>query len=139
MDIFRDSIETALVVAGLLHFGILIASALVPRVLNWRVELAPLDALSRHLIWVHGAFIVLVIVGFGAVTLVARKDLAGGSLAGTAFCAFVSLFWLARLGVQLFLFDARPYLTRTIYKLGYHGLTVVFTYLAVIYGVAAAM
>jgi hypothetical protein len=139
MNTIHDWMEAALIVAGLLHFGILIASALVPRVLDWRTELAQLSALSRHLIWVHGAFIVLVIIGFGAVTLVAHEDLAGGSLAGRAFCAFVSLFWLARLCVQLFLFDARPYLTRVVYKLGYHGLTVVFTYLAVVYSVAAAM
>ena len=139
MDMIHDSIEPALMIAGLLHFGILIASALVPRVLDWRTELARLSALSRHLIWVHGAFIVLVIIGFGAVTLVAREDLAGGSLAGRAFCAFVAIFWLARLCVQLFLFDARPYLTRTFYKIGYHGLTVVFTYLAIVYGAAAAL
>jgi hypothetical protein len=131
--------EIALIVAGILHFGILIASALVPRVLDWRTELARLSALSRHLIWVHGAFIVLVIVGFGIVTLVARTDLAGGSLAGRAFCAFVAVFWLARLCVQLFLFDARPYLTHAVYQIGYHGLTAVFTYLAAVYGVAAVM
>ena len=58
-----------LFVGGILHFGILIASALVPRVLNWRSSLRKLDPLSRQLIWVHGLFIVLVIIAFGVLSV----------------------------------------------------------------------
>src|SRR5437588_4021359 len=36
------SLQSLLLCAGICHFGILIASALVPRVLDWRRELAPL-------------------------------------------------------------------------------------------------
>ena len=50
-------------VSGILHFGTLLASAAVPQVLDWKGELQKLDKLSRQLIWVHGLFIVLVIVG----------------------------------------------------------------------------
>ena len=50
-------LETLLLLAGCCHFGILLASALVPGVLNWRRELASLAPLSRHVIWTHGAFI----------------------------------------------------------------------------------
>ena len=53
------------------------------------------------------------------------------------FCGFVAVFWLSRLVVQLFLFDARPYLKTAFLKLGYHGLTVVFTYLGAVYAWAA--
>ena len=48
-------LETLLLLAGVCHFGILLASAMVPGVLNWRRELAPLSPLSRHVIWTHGA------------------------------------------------------------------------------------
>jgi hypothetical protein len=47
-----------ILIGGLLHFGILRASALTPKVLNWRASLQQVDALSRQLIWVHGVFIV---------------------------------------------------------------------------------
>ena len=63
-------------VGGILHFGILMASACVPRVLDWKRSLAALDPLSRQLIWVHGAFIVLTIIGFGALSVLYPNQLA---------------------------------------------------------------
>ena len=124
---------TLIRLAGLLHFGILLASALVPRVLDWRRELAKLEPLTRHLVWVHGAFIVLTIIGFGSIATVSANELASGSVLARSFCALVAIFWFARLCIQFFLFDARPYLTTMPLKLGYHGLTVVFSILVLIF------
>ncbi len=126
-----------ILVGGVLHFGILIASALVPRVLDWKVELGKLAPLSRQLIWVHGTFIVLVIVGFGSLALIAPGELASGSTLARSVCSFIALFWTARLAVQFFVFDAKPFLTSGLLRLGYHGLTAVFLYQTVVFGVAA--
>lgn len=126
-----------ILIGGVLHFGILIASACVPQVLDWKRELAKLDPLSRELVWVHGAFIVLVIIGFGAVSVALPGELAAGSLLARCVCGFIALFWTARLGVQLFVFDARPHLKSAFLRLGYSGLTAVFLYHAVVYSVAA--
>jgi len=131
------TLETTLRICGVLHLGILIASALVPNTLDWRNELAKLRPLSRQLVWVHGVFIVLVIVAFGVISLLLPRELAGGTPLARAVCAFVSIFWLARLGVQFFVFDAKPMLANPLLKVGYHGLTVVFALLAVAYGWAA--
>ena len=124
-------------VAGLLHFGILFASALTPRVLDWRRELGKLEALTRHLVWVHGAFIVLTIVAFGIIATCNATALASGSTLARSVCAFIAVFWLARLGIQFFVFDARPYLTSAFLKLGYHGLTVVFSILVLVFAWSA--
>ncbi len=123
---------------GVCHFGILIASALVPKVLDWRTQLRLLNPLCRHVVWTHGAFIVLVIVAFGALSLALAPDLAAGTPLARSLCAFIGIFWLSRLMIQLFLFDARPFLTTRFLTVGYHSLTVVFIYLAGIY-LAAAM
>ena len=131
------TLATLILLAGVAHFGILFASALVPRVLDWRGELAHLNPLSRHIVWTHGAFIVLTLVAFGAISLANPAELAAGSLLARWFCGFVAVFWLARLALQLFVFDARPYLTRTFLKLGYHGLTLVFAFLGTVYAWAA--
>jgi hypothetical protein len=80
---------------------------------------------------------VLTIIGFGVISLIAPSDIASGTTLARAFCAFVAIFWLARLGVQFFVFDATPLLTRPHLRIGYHGLTVVFLTLVVIYGYAA--
>ncbi len=64
------NLELLIFIGGILHFGILLASALLPKVLDWKASLGKLDGLSRQLVWVHGVFIVLVIIGFGLLSLV---------------------------------------------------------------------
>lgn len=131
------NLELLILLGGILHFGILIASASVPKVLDWKASLDKLDCLSRQLVWAHGVFIVLVIIGFGVLSILFASDLATGSPLARGVCFFIALFWVARLAVQFFVFDAKPYLKTPFLKAGYHGLTVVFIYHAVIYSVAA--
>lgn len=126
-----------LILGGLLHFVILIASALTPRLLDWRANLAALHPFLRRLFWVYGVFIVLVIISFGTLTLVRADDLASATPLAHSVCAMIAIFWLARLGVQFFVFDARPFLTTTFRRVGYHGLTLLFAALVFIYGCAA--
>lgn len=129
--------KTLLFVGGLLHFVILIASALTPRLLDWRANLAVLHPFLRRLFWVYGCFIVLVIGSFGVLTLVHADELASGAPLPRTVCAIIAFFWLARLGVQFFVFDARPFITTAFRRLGYHGLTLLFAALVFIYGSAA--
>ncbi|MCE9557063.1 MAG: hypothetical protein K8T91_27260 [Planctomycetes bacterium] len=126
-------------VGGLLHFSLLSAGATAAKVLDWPVSLAKLDPLNRQLIWVHGAFIVMVIVAFGAVSVLMPTELTDGTLLARAVCGFIAFFWGVRLGVQLFFFDAKAHLTSAWRKLGYRALTAVFTYLTVAYAAVAVM
>ena len=130
-------IELLLRVAGGLHFAILTASALVPTVLDWRHELAKIHPFFRRLFWVYGGFIVITIIGFGIITLLDARQMANGDFTARLLCGFIAVFWAARLAVQLFIFDARPFLTNWFLKAGYHGLTVVFLYFTAVYGWSA--
>jgi len=69
--------------------------------------------------------------------VVLAGDLASGTPLARGMCLFISLFWPARLVVQFFVFDAKPYLKTVVLKVGYRGLTAVFVYITVIYGLAA--
>ena len=129
--------KTLVQLGGLLHFAILTASALTPRVLDWNRYLAPLPTLFRQLFWVYGSFIVLIIISFGTISLTNAATLASGDLLGRSVCGMIALFWSARLAVQWFVFDAAPYLTNGFLKLGYRALTLAFITLALIYGCAA--
>jgi hypothetical protein len=129
--------KSLLAAGGVLHFVILIASALTPRVLDWRANLAALHPFLRRLFWVYGSFIVLVIVSFGTLTLFHASELASGAAFPRAVCAIIAIFWLARLAVQFFVFDAKPFLATTFLRIGYHGLTLLFAALVFIYGCAA--
>lgn len=129
-------LQTYLTLAGLLHFALLTASTSVPKGLNWRENLAPLNPFLRKLFWIYGVFIVIVIISFGTLTLLHASSMANGEPVAKSLCAFIAVFWTARLFVQLFIFDARPFLTNWFYKTGYRALTVVFVYFVAVYGYA---
>lgn len=133
----RELLELAIRLAGGVHFTILIASAMVPRVLDWRGQLAPLHPFLRRLFWVYGVFIVLTITGFGVISVSCAAEIAAGSRLARCFCGFVAVFWLARLAVQFFVFDAREFLTTWWLRLGYHALTVGFIVLPAPYAMIA--
>ena len=129
--------KTLLQIAAALQLWILIASALVPRVLNWRKNLASLHPFLRQHFWVCGAFIVLTIVAFATLTLLHADSMAHREPVARSLCTFVAVFWGARLFVQLSIFNAGPFLSNWFYKLGYHALTIAFAFLVFVYGKAA--
>src|SRR5262249_50982331 len=119
------------------HFGILIASALVPQVLDWRGELRKLPRLFAQLVWVHGAFIVLTIAGFGVLAVVNARELGSGTTLARSLCAMIALFWGARLAVQFPYFTPEGYLKNALLWTGYHLLALVFAYLTIVFGWSA--
>ena len=133
------TLHHVLLLAGAAHFAILIASALVPKVLDWKTTLQPLAPFLRTLFWVYGVFIVLTIISFGVLTLRHADAMAAGEPVARTVAAVIAVFWGARLMVQLFIFDARPWLTTAWLRLGYHLLTVAFIFMAAIYSWAALM
>lgn len=126
-----------LYIAGAGHFGIVIASALVPRALNWKVQLAPLHPFIRTLFWVYGIFIALATVAFGSLTLLHAEQMAAGEPVARSLAAVISLYWAARLLVQWLVFDPRDFITTLWHKLGDHVLTAAFIYLTAVYAWAA--
>lgn len=131
------TLQNLLLLAGIGHFGILTASALVPFVLDWKTAMKPLPPFLRTLFWVYGAFIVLTIIGLGTLTLFFSKEMAAGDPVARGLAAFTAVFWGARLFVQLFIFDVRVYLTNLWLKLGDHLLTVLFVFFTTVYTLAA--
>jgi hypothetical protein len=123
--------------AAVLQLSILVASALTPRVLDWRTNLAALHPFLRRLFWVYGAFIVLVIIAFSTLTFLHADAMAAGEPVARSLCLFIAIFWGARLFVQFAIFNPRPFLRTWFYQLGYHTLTVIFAFLVFVYGRAA--
>jgi len=129
--------KTLLLIAAVLQLSVLIASAQVPRVLDWRKNLGTLHPFLQRLFWVYGVFIVLTIIAFALLTFAHAGAMAEGEPVARSLCIFIAVFWAIRLFVQFAVFDARPFLTNWCYKAGYHGLTVVFIGLVAIYTAAA--
>jgi hypothetical protein len=113
------------------------ASALTPRVFDWRKNLAALHPFLRKLFWVYGIFIVIVIIAFATLTFRHADAMAAREPVARSVCVFIAVFWGARLFVQFAIFDVRPFLTNWIYRAGYHALTFTFAFLVLVYGKAA--
>jgi hypothetical protein len=124
-------------IAGIMHFGLLLASFSVPRVLGWQTELKKVSSLTRQLVLVHGGFIVLTIIAFGLVTLVAGPELLAGNRLALSVTLFIGVFWTGRLLIQVFYFDAEPWLSTCFRRIGYRALYLVFAYFALAYLAAA--
>ena len=120
--------------AGLVHFGILAASFSVPKVFDWGAHLALLPPFLRKLFWVYGAFIVLIIISFGILTLLHAPAMLAGEPVARSLCGLIACFWGARLIVQWFVFDPKGFLVNRWLRIGYHALTPVFLYLVAVYG-----
>lgn len=127
------TLATLIFAGGLMHFGILIASALVPFRLDWKNELASLSKLHWQMYWVYGGYVVLSIIAFGIISVTNAAEIAEGSGLARAFCGYVCIFWLIRLGLQAVL-DVKQHLTLWWLTAGYHALSVVFLMLVLIFG-----
>lgn len=78
-----------------------------PKRFSWREELSRLSLLNRQIFVVHCFFIVLVISMIGALSLFWPSTLLEpGTLARIVLSGLV-VFWLARLFIQFFVYDAR--------------------------------
>lgn len=129
----QDLQHPLLLLAGAGHFGVVIASCLVPRALGWKQQLAPLHPFMRQLFWVYGIFITLATILFGTLTLVFAREMTAGDPVGRGLAAAIALYWGARLGVQWFVFDASAFKTTVWHKLGDHTLTAAFVYITAVY------
>jgi len=123
--------------AGLLHFGVLIASALVPQVLDWRADLAKVRPLTRRLVWVYGSYIVFVIIAFGTIATLHATELAAGTPLARTLCAVIALFWGARMLLQYGVLAPGNLADRWHLRLGYHALTLTFLFFTIVFSWAA--
>lgn len=135
-SLMPTSLADLIFYAGAMHFGILIASALVPFRLKWREELGVLTTLHRQMYWVYGGYVVMSIVAFALLSLFNSRELASGSGLARGVCGYVAVFWGVRVCLQP-VFDVKTHLTTWWLKAGYHLLTLLFLSFSALYAYAA--
>ncbi|MEI8017914.1 MAG: hypothetical protein WCH39_06915 [Schlesneria sp.] len=129
----KNELATAIFLAGIGQFCVLVASALVPVRLRWKTLLAPLPPLVRQLFWVYGGYVVLSIISLGTICLFNSNELASGSMLARSYCGYGAAFWGIRVSLQPIL-SAKEFLTTWWLRTGYHLLTVLFTSFTLILG-----
>ena len=128
------SLSAWIQVAGAVQLAIGLANLPLAIRLQYRRNLAGASEIVRQVFYVHAAYIVLVVFGFAALSLLFPTDLASGRPLGRFLSTFLAIFWLLRVPIQLFYY---PTEIRRQNRLADVIFTVAFAFLAVVFGLAA--
>jgi len=96
--------ELLIRMAGLVLSGLVLANFIAPKCLDYQKGLGNASGLVRQIFWVHAWFIVAIIAGLAALCLGWPELLMEGLLA-KVLCGFFTLFWGARVLIQLTYYD----------------------------------
>jgi|HubBroStandDraft_6_1064221.scaffolds.fasta_scaffold32047_2 hypothetical protein len=121
--------------AGIVQLALVGANVSLPHFLRPSTELAPVSPMIRKMFYVHWIYIVFVLLIFSGLSLRFAGELASGHPLGRFISAAIALFWLARVPIQLFYYDAE---LRRANRLGDVACITAFTFLGLVYGIAAA-
>jgi hypothetical protein len=94
-----------LVAAGIVHVALAVMNAFLPARIELGANLAKVSPMVRQMAIVHHAYIVAVLLGFAGLCFFFPGELASGRGLGRALAAGISIFWLARIPIQLFVYD----------------------------------
>ena len=92
--------------AGLVQLLMAASNALLPRRLQYRENLAKVSPIIRQIFIVHSVYIVFILIIFSGLCLFFASELAGASPLGTFLSGCMALFWLPRIFIQRFYYDA---------------------------------
>ncbi len=128
------TVMVALWIAGFVQLAIALATVVLPKKLNYRQNLARVAPIVRQIFVVHSGYIVGIVLLFAVVTFGFAGDLASGRGLGRFLAAAMALFWLCRVPLQLFYYDAA---LRRAHRAGDAAMTFALLLLSVTYAVAA--
>ncbi len=121
-------------IAGAVQLAIGLANLPLASRLQYRKNLAGASEIVRQVFYVHAAYIVLVVLGFAALSLLFPDELVSGRPLGRFLSTFLAVFWLLRVPIQLFYY---PVEIRRQNRLADVIFIVAFAFLAVVFGLAA--
>lgn len=125
--------SSAIWLAGIGHFCVLLASFQVPARLGWKTDLLKLTSFNRKLMWTYGGFTVLTILAFGILTLTLHSEMLHGDRAALGLASFIGIYWSARIVVDAMYFSHSDWPKGALFVIGHALLTALFVALAATY------
>lgn len=123
-------------IVGVLLVMLGLSHVFFSRYFKWDRELADVSLFTRQVFFVHTFFIALGVVLAGAASFVCADALLRPSLLSRALLAALTLFWLCRLLVQFFTYDARIWRGDR-FRTVMHGVfSALWMYVTATYGIA---
>jgi hypothetical protein len=129
-------IQVLLQVAGLTQIMLAIGSLVIPRLLNWRIELLKTSKLIRQMFWTYAAYILVINLCFGLLSVFYYRELSDGSTLATLINGFIAAYWISRVAVQFLYFDRTAFPQGKFYLAGEVLLVLTFILLSGVYSYA---
>ena len=128
-------LDILLRIAGLAQILLVAGSFAIPRVLNWRNELAKVQSLIKQMFWTYAAYILVINLCFGLLSLLDYKELLNGSTLALLVNGFIALYWISRILIQFFYFDRTNFPAGKWNKLAEILLVALFVFLSITYSI----
>lgn len=128
--------ELHLRIAGAMQILLALLHLDFPRRFRWREELAALSLLSRQMFHVHTFFLCVVLVLFGALSLLAPEALLEPTRLSRLVLGGIAGFWALRLYCQWFVYEPRLWRGRPFETTVHVVFTLVWIYFTVVYAAA---
>jgi hypothetical protein len=110
------------------------ASLALPSVLGWREQTTHLRPLTRQVFWTYAAYIWTTNVCFGLLSILGPYCLLDGSPLAAAVTGFITLYWGARLLIQLAVFDRTDVSPGWYVRPAEAVIVLLFLYLTLVFG-----
>ncbi len=123
-----------LVGAGVAQLLLVVASLAIPRLLNWKTDLAKLRPLTRQVFWTYAAYIWATNLSFGLISTLAPQLLLDRSPLAGLVCGFIAVYWAARVAIQFGYFDRSDAPKGMFFVLAEAALVALFLGLTITYG-----
>jgi alginate O-acetyltransferase complex protein AlgI len=127
---YLQLLHGALLVCGLGHLLILVASFQVPQKLGWKGEFSRLGRFNQKIFWTYGGYIVFCIVSFALIDILNVQGLLQNNSSSLVIGLFIAVFWTARIIVDFGYFKHTDWPRGDEFVVGHTCLTALFCCLA---------
>ena len=132
----QKSIQQYIYFAGLAQIALAIGSLTIPAILKWRSELAKVQPLIKQMFWTYAAYILVINLCFGLLSLFDYKDITNGSTLAMLVTGFIAAYWISRVLIQFLYFDRASFPQGIGNTIGEIVLVALFIFLSTVYSVA---
>ncbi len=130
------TLQQLLFIAGLAQIVLVFGSLAIPKVLKWQAELAKVQPLIKQMFWTYAAYILVINLCFGLLSVYCSRQLTDGSELALLVTGFIAVYWISRVAVQFFYFDRTNFPAGIWNKLAEIVLVILFVSLSVTYSQA---
>jgi len=131
-----STLHLLLILCGIGHIALSVASLVVPKALKWKYHLKTLPVLLQQMFWTYAGYILVINISFGVVTLLGADELVNGSFLAKSITLFIAVYWLARIVIQFTYFDKTDAPKGGLYTLGETALVILFATFTIVYTLA---